>query len=70
MINLQCHHYLIFLSFILFGNVQSGKDTISLAIQNLWHNSSKFATDKAKLKLASHGLQDSSIADAIDGYRV
>ena len=60
--------FLIF-NFTLFGGVQSGKESIGLAMQNLWHNSSKFTTEKARLKLASHDLQVSDIADAIDGYR-
>lgn len=59
--------FLIF-NFTLFGGVQSGKESIGLAMHNLWHNSSKFTTEKARLKLASHDLQVSDIADAIDGY--
>ena len=68
MIDLQLW-YLV-LNFALFGSVQSGKESIGRAIQNLWHNSSKFTTEKARLKLASHKLEDFGITDAIDGYRV
>ena len=66
---INVHFGYLILTLALFKSVQSGKESIGRAIQNLWHNSSKFTTEKARLKLASHKLEDFKIADAIDGYR-